>query len=163
MDLSSTIIGLVVLGLFLLPALIITKANKKKAQRLQNIIMEEAVKNELTITESDNWNEAAIGIDMKNDKIIFIDESQRENDVRIINLKDVRSVRTSPAIQNIRNQKKEHEKESQLSLSLLFKEPSRPEIDITFYVAGFGKLTKIERGRFEKWSKILGKRFGILA
>ena len=161
MDLSAIIIGLAILGLFLFPVILISRSGKKKMKRLSDEIMTEASKNELTISENDSWNESAIGMDVKNDKIIFIDESHSEKVVRLINLKDVKSFSTSPDLTKGNSRNTDYEKEPRLSLNFIFKDPSKSETNITFYIAGFGKLTKTEQHLFEKWSGIIGKRFGL--
>lgn len=160
MNITVTIIGLALLGLFLLPALIISKSVKSKGTRLLKYLMSEATKNELIISDSDGWNELAIGIDEKNDKIIYIDGSSYEKVISIFSLKDVRSFRTIPDLTNKKGQNINYNKENKLGLSFIFKDSLKAEINIPFYIVGFGKLTDNEKHLFEKWSEVICKKIG---
>ena len=157
MNIATTIIGLALLGLFILPVIFISKSGRGKEKRLLKEVLAEASKNELIITESDSWNESALGIDEKNDKIIYIDESGTEKINTIFSLKDVKSFKTIPDFKTKKRQNSNYKNEKKLSLSFIFMDPAKSDINITFYIAGFGKMTDAEQLLFEKWSAVILK------
>jgi hypothetical protein len=70
MNTSITIIGLIILALFLLPWVIISRSSKGTVKRLVKDLHSEASNNELIISDCDSWGESTIGIDEKKNKII---------------------------------------------------------------------------------------------
>ena len=159
MDTSTTIIGLVILALFVIPVMLLSRSGKNKSKRLLNDLKSEALNNELVISDCDSWNESALGIDEQNNKIIFIDDSHGGREVKIFSLKDVKEFKTFPALTNKNYQYDDYEKENKLALSFIFKERLKSNIDITFFIAGFSRLSKNEAHLFEKWADIISKRF----
>ena len=153
---SATIIGLITFGLFLLPFLFISKSKKKKNEKFIDDLMDEAKKADVTIADKDLWNDSIIGIDDKAETIIFIDESRSEKDVRVFNMNDVKSVRFFPDISK-KNPNPDYKPESKLGITFFFKESSKSEVNLVFYMAGFGSLTKQERELFEKWTDRIRK------
>ena len=156
MNTSSTIIGVVLLALFIIPIVLISRSSRKKRNRLNDEILEIAQKHDLKISDSNTWNESALAIDEEKNKIIFIDETHGEKEVKIFGTKELRSFRTIPDIH--KDKSIDLRKEARLGLSFLFKESSKPEINITFYIAGFGELSKHEKQLFEKWSEKIRNR-----
>jgi hypothetical protein len=154
---TDTLIGIGLLCLFLLPVILIARSGKSKKGRLINDLMSEASKNGLFISESDSWNDSALGLDAKNKKIIYIDENGSEKKVSIFSLSDLKSFKTIPDIKNNKGQKLDLEREKNLSLILNFRDPSKSEVNISFFIAGFGKMTKTEKDLFEKWSGLILK------
>lgn len=161
MDITTTIIGLLLLALFIVPVIFLSKSGKKKKTRLSKDIQSEASRNNLSLTKFDSWNESAIGIDDKNGKVIYIDESHADKDVRIFNLKDVKSFKTFPDLTNKSRQNTDYKKEPKISMGITFRDPSKSDLEITFYVPGFGKLKEEEKLLFEKWSEIIKKSLGL--
>ena len=160
MNTSITIIGIIILALFLLPWVIISRSSKGTVKRLVKNLNSEASINELIISDCDSWGESTIGIDEKKNKIIYVDESHGDKDVKIFSLKDVEVFKTIPDLTNKKYQHNEYKKTNKVGLSFIFRERSRSDINITFYVAGFGGLSKKEEHIFEKWSEIIRKKLG---
>ena len=157
MNITTTIIGLAILMLFIAPVILFMRNSKRKTGKLIDRIHAEALKSGLTIDESDSWNETAIGIDDKNGKVICVDISHGEEDIRIISLKDLKSVRCTPDVSLTNNKKTDYRKESRLSITFSFREASRSDYTITFFIAGFGSLSKKQEELFEKWGRRLRK------
>ncbi len=156
---ANTLIGIGLLCLFLLPVILISRSGKRKKSRLINDLMAEASKSGLFITESDSWDDSALGLDSKNKKIVYIDENGSEKKVNIFSLSEVKSFKTTPDISNNKGQKPNLDNSNNLSLIFSFKDPAKSEINISFYIVGFGKMTKAEKELFEKWSGLISKGF----
>ena len=151
MNISTTIIGLAVLSLFIIPVFIIAKTKKKKIESLKNDLLYEAKKAGITIADTDNWNDSILGIDEKNETIIYIDENRDEKEIRVFNINDVKSVRFFPDITK-KNSNPDYKKEPKLCISFFFKDPAKSEVNLEFFTAGFGELSKKEQNLFEKWT-----------
>lgn len=158
MSIANTIIGLGILLLFVVPVILISRSAKNKKSRLLNDLMSEASKNGLFIAESDSWDDSVIGLDTKNKKIVYIDENDSEKKVNIFSFSDLKSFKTVPNLTS-KGQKLNFENVNNLSLIFGFKDPSKSELNLNFYMAGFGKMTKAEKELFEKWSALISKYY----
>ena len=156
MNTSTTIIGLVILGLFILPFILISKSKKKKIEQLKNFLTDEAKKIGVTISDIDYWNDSALGIDDKEETFIFINENHDEKEVRVFNINEMKSVRFIPDITK-KNSKIDYKKEQKLCISILFKESVKSEVNLVFFTAGFGYVSKQEQELFEKWTNKIKK------
>jgi len=147
---STTIIGLIILALFIIPVFLISKSKKKKSEQLKNDLMNEAKKAGITIADTDHWNDSVLGIDDKEETIIYIDESRNEKEIHVFNMNEVKSVKFFPDITNEKS-KIDYNKEPKLCITLFFKESAKAEVNLTFFTANFGNLSKHEQNLFEKW------------
>lgn len=150
MDTSITIIGLIVLAMFILPVFLIIKSKKKRIEQMKSDLMDEAKKAGITIVDTDYWNNSILGIDDKEKTIIYIDEDSNEKKIRIFNIDDVKTVKFFPDITK-KNLNPDYKKEPKLCISFFFKDSAKYEVNLEFFTAGFGNLTKVEQSLFEKW------------
>ena len=144
------------LALFCIPFFLLSKSKQKKDDNLVNNLMDEAKKANVTIADKDSWNDSIIGIDDKEETIIFLDDSRGEKSIRVFNISEVKTVKFFPDI-NKKNSTPDYKKEPKLAITFFFKEPSRSEINLVFFMAGFGALTKQERELSEKWANKIKK------
>lgn len=150
MNLSTTIIGLAILALFAIPVFLIAKSAKKKIEKLKDSLTDEAKKTGVTIADTDYWNDSILGIDDREETVIYIDGSHSEREISTFNMRDVKSVRFFPDI--TKNPNPDYKKEPKLGISFFFKETAKSEVNVMFFMAGFGDLSKHEQGLFEKWT-----------
>src|SRR5665648_110141 len=131
MDLSTTIIGLMILSLFILPVILIARAGKSKGKKFEKDFFSEVSRNELKISEKDIWNEFAIGIDTSRNQIIYLDWSGPDRINIIFDLKDVKVFESMPSYgeQNKKNFK--YKNVDRLGLRFHFKESVKPDVNIT--------------------------------
>jgi hypothetical protein len=47
----------------------------------------------------------------------------------------------------------DYKKEPKLGISFYFKDSAKSEVNLEFFTAGFGDLTRQEQNLFEKWTK----------
>lgn len=81
MDLTSAIIGLVMLGLFVLPIVIMSTSNKKKNQLLLNELKGLAAQNNHEISEYDIQTQFSIGITPQGERIFFVRKGEHPSDI----------------------------------------------------------------------------------
>ena len=155
MDLSTSIIGLLILAIFILPVILISRAGKGKGKKFEKDLFSEASKNELIISEKAFWNEYAIGIDTSNNKIIYLDWSGPERINIIFDLKDVKVFEPVPSYGEMNKKNFNYKKVERLGLRFCFKDSVKPDVNITFYIAGIGQQSDDEVKLFKKWSGII--------
>jgi hypothetical protein len=154
MDLTTTIIGLLILALFILPIILISMAGKGKGKKFEKEFFSEVSRNELKISEKDFCNEFAIGIDTSTNKVIYFDWSGPDRFKIIFDLADVKIFESIPGFKELNKKNFTYKNVNRLGLRFQFKEPDKPEVNITFYLAGFGKLSDQEAKLFKKWLDI---------
>ncbi|MBP7731720.1 MAG: hypothetical protein KA114_08810 [Bacteroidales bacterium] len=154
MDIANLIIGIVILAFFIVPVLLLSRSGKNKRNKLLKDLEAEASNNGIILTESDVWNESALGFDSSSGTVIFVDESKSEKEISIFNLADVKSFRTIPPVNSKESDIADLKKENRLALEFSFKKPGKSNIVINFYISGFGKMTEHEQKLFRKWSAL---------
>jgi len=155
MDLSTTIIGLLILTLFILPVILISRSGKSKGKKFEKDFFSEVSINELKISEKDFWDEFAIGIDTSRNKIIYLDWSGPDRINIIFDLNDVKAFETIPGYRELNKKNFNYKNVNRLGLRFHFKESVKPDVNITFYIAGFGQITDDEIKLFKKWLDII--------
>lgn len=152
MDIANLIIGIVILAFFIVPVLLLSQSGKNKKKKLLKDLETEASIKGIKLTESDCWNESALGFDSSSGTVVFVDESKSERETSIFNLADVKSFRTLPPVNSKESDIADLKKENRLALEFSFKKPGKSNVVINFYISGFGKMTEHEQKLFRKWS-----------
>jgi len=158
MDLSTTIIGLLLMALFLLPVILISRAGRSKRVNFEKVFFSEVSRNKLNISEKDFFNEFAIGIDTSRNKIIYLDWRGWDMVNLIFDLKDVKVFESVPSYGEQKKKNFNYKNVDRLGLRFHFKEFAKPDVNITFYIAGFGRITDDEVKLFTKWLGIIRKK-----
>jgi len=158
MDLSTTIIGLLLLALFIFPVILISRSGKSKGKKFEKELFSESSKNELIISDKALWDEQAIGIDTAKNKIIYLDWNGPERINYIFELKDVKIFETEPSLSERNKKSFSYKKVERLGLKFSFKDSNKQDINITFYIAGIGQQIDDQVKLFEKWSKVIGDK-----
>jgi len=96
MNLSTTIIGLLVMSIFIVPVLLLTRSGKRKAKQFERDFFSVVSRNKLLISEKSFWSDYAIGVDSSKNIIIYMDKSGPEMIDKIISISDVKDFYTFP-------------------------------------------------------------------
>jgi len=163
MELSTTIIGLLLLALFIFPIIMMSRSGKSKGKKFEKDFFSEVSINKLKISDKDLWSESAIGIDTEKDQMIYIDWSGSQ---KVSNIFELKSVKVFEPIPSFAEQNKKNfniTKVSKLGLRFSFKEAVKPDINITFYIAGLGQITDEEINLFKKWQSVIKKKLDTKA
>ena len=155
MDISTTIIGLLVLTIFILPVILISRSGKSKKKQFEKDFFSQASMNELKISDKDFWSEYAIGIDSLNSKILYLDWSKPERSNVIFDLKDVKVFEPFPGFKEREKPNFNYNTTQRLGMKFSFKNPAVKSISIIFYFPGFGKMSDHDIRLFEKWTEIV--------
>lgn len=90
MDLSTTIIGVAILVLCLVPLALANNKKKKRQQQLLQALMGLAESHYCKITQYDLWQNTAIGIDENAGCIFFVKKSDGANSLEKVHLAAIR-------------------------------------------------------------------------
>ena len=84
MDIQTTIIGVIILLLCLLPFLLLGVKNKNKRKKVFQILLDIAKRNQTYINKSEFWSQSVIGIDTSK-KILFFSKNANDNNAYTTN------------------------------------------------------------------------------
>lgn len=158
MSISTTIIGILLLALFIVPVIIISRTGRNKGKALLKELHSQAQTNGLEIGENDFWNDSVLGFDTGKGKVIYLSAADGRIKQLIFGLDEVRTITTIPDLSGRKRQDDIYKNGKKLGLVFSFTDKSRPDLEINFYVPGFGKMTESERQLFEKWAGIFSAR-----
>lgn len=155
MDISFIVVCLILVGGVFIPFFLFNAAGKKTAIRIENKVKEVITKNNLNISESENWGDTYIGLDTKQRKFLYLKFKVSENveelvDLDTINICQIVEKRKSVKI----NDKKELIVEK-LDIDILLK--NGKSLLLNFYDNYENRTEDFEHARAEKWKAILNR------
>jgi|JI9StandDraft_1071089.scaffolds.fasta_scaffold568949_1 hypothetical protein len=148
MDTPTTIIGLVILLICLLPFLLISNKNAKKKKIRIQYLNDSAQKTNGTIHKNEFWSQSGIGLDTKNKVVYYSNETSIANSYTTINLKGIQScsiVRTEDSSKAI----------SKLDLQLNHAENRKLDLHINFFDKEKNILLANELEIINRWHKTI--------
>lgn len=125
MDFGTTIIGIIIILLCLLPFVLFSYSNAKKRKKKVQILVDFAKTKNYKITQNDLWNKYIIAIDEDNKEFFFSMDSSALDSYLMIDLKEVNKCHL---IQHKSNSNLER-----LGLELEFYDKIRPNLYFEFY------------------------------
>jgi len=94
MDLTTSIIGAIIVALCITPLVMAHNKRKKRERKLLQSLVDNAASHSGRITNHDIWANTAIGIDAADNRLYFLRRKEAEEDVhQQVSLNDIRSVR----------------------------------------------------------------------
>lgn len=148
MDTPTTIIGVAILLICLLPFLLINNKNVKKKKIRIQYLNDSAQKTNGTIHKSEFWSQSGIGLDTKNRVVYYSNETSIANSYTVINLKGIQNcsiIRTEDNNKAI----------TQLDLQLQHAESTKSNIYINFFDKEKNILLVNELEIINRWHKII--------
>lgn len=154
MDFGTTIIGVVIILLCILPFVIKAINSKRKEQQLLNNLFSIAKEKNCAITEHSVWNNSAIGIDNTNKALFFINTKNNYNKhILLQEASKCRVVNTNRIVGTGSNSSKVIDK-----LELMITLKNKSEVVIEFYNTEHDSLSLTsEIQLMEKWNAIINK------
>lgn len=156
MDIGTTISGLVLTFICVLPIIIISRSSAKKKQFFMQAINKLASQGNDIITATDIWGSAAIGFAADTHKVFFYTKSADYEVAKTVNLNEMRACR----IVNISSASGSKESQSRvidrLELALVSRTPGMPETVLEFYNTERNKYTLTRELQLtDKWAGII--------
>lgn len=154
MDTSSTLIGLVILAVFILP-IILLHSSRKKRERKQLELFDQYVSSKgLSLKQRELWNHYAIGMDVERNQLFYSKHHLDDNREQIVPLAEVALCEiTREMIRPTSNSSEDDLVLDRLELSLRFKESGRQNLRLEFYNREESTGLSDELELTEKWRK----------
>lgn len=85
----TTILGLLMLSLFVVPAYLVIQKQKKDKKKLEKFLSELENEKNIRLSEHETWRNKIIGVDYGSQKALFIIRDKTHNETQIIDLKEI--------------------------------------------------------------------------
>ncbi|HET6527471.1 MAG TPA: hypothetical protein VFG39_01850 [Balneolaceae bacterium] len=150
MDLTTIIIAIVGLSIFIIPVILDQRSKKKRSTGIEKEFLRLAKNQHLKITYYDVWrNSRAIGIDKTSGKIFFFKKEDGNDQKVLIDLAQVKKCSISKTSRGRKNST------DQVSLIFTFSKSEKPEKRLAFYHKGQDQTMQNEMELAEKWLSII--------
>ena len=147
MDLTTTIIGVAILALCILPLAMAHNKKKKKEQQLLQALTDLAGSYSCKISQHDLWQNTAIGIDESAKCVFFIKNSNGDGSLQKVHLAGVRGSHINGNADLARAEK--------LELILVHASVNEPETVLEFYNPEISMQLHDELLLVKKWQDII--------
>jgi hypothetical protein len=152
MNLTITLIAVLMIVLAIVPFLLINRKKKKAEEQFLQSFLNMAKKNNNDITSYDLWNKSAIGLDKKNHKLFYCKKSAENLLALEIDLSEIQKCQVVNSNRSVVSQTVI----DKISLVLVNRDKSKPETMIEFYNNDIDSLNlNGEVQLTEKWHKII--------
>jgi hypothetical protein len=151
MDSETTIIGIILLLICIVPFLVITKKKATKRRNKLKILTNSVQKMNGAIYQNEFWNHYGIGLDKTNKMLYFSTQSDEENSYEVISLK------SSTACSIIKKQDNSNSITG-LGLQLDFTDKSKPTVYLPFYERDRNIVLVNELDLIQRWSTTINEQ-----
>lgn len=155
MDTGSTIIGVVITVLCLLPFMLMSVNRKRKEKQLLNLFDQASKKQNCTITKHEHCGDFVIGIDENKKGLFFLNYLKTNTDVYFVDLTKIQLCKVVTISRIHKADDIVHQITDRLELKLTPFDKNSPEIKLEFFnsetnVQMYGELQAIE-----KWNTLV--------
>lgn len=150
MDLTTIIIAIIGLSIFIVPVILDQRSKKKRSKGIEQEFLHSAKNQSLKITYYDVWrNSTAIGINKTSGKIFFLKKEDGNDQKVLIDLAQVKKCSISKTSRGRKNST------DQISLIFTFSKSDKPEQRLVFYRKDQDQTMQNEIELAEKWLSII--------
>ena len=150
MDLGTSIIGIIIVAICILPFILIGFNNSKKRKKTLQHLSDTAKTNNCTIEKSEFWHLTAIGIDQSNKMLFF---TRRTDDTAIYKTIDLSQIQKC----NLVRTESTNRAIGKLELQLEFFDKNKPNVSLEFYDKDQSMSLVNEIEISVKWHKIINQ------
>jgi len=147
--------GIILLLIFILPFIAISRSRKKKEQSFITALNSLAEKSNCNITEYETWHNRAIGIDKNAHKLFFLQRTDNYITEKEINLTETEKCHAEKTNRTMKQGKETYSVIEKLELAFQLRDKQQSETLLEFYNVEKDSLTPAEELRLlEKWLEI---------
>ncbi len=157
MDIQSILVNLAVVSFILVPYFLLIYLGQKQHREVGKIFRKEAKKLGLNIDEYDRWNNNALGIDFKQQKLLLAVRKDQDVVVETISLSNIKASTVKPVKHTAKGVDKPIEVLDKVYLELTPYDGTTP-IMLCLFDAGYTFEQDYEIKHAEKWSKLINSR-----
>lgn len=156
MESGTTIIGLILLFIMVLPFILLSKKKSKGGKHFLSILFDLAKKNNSKISEHELWNNVAVGIDRDTHQLYFIRKTATNNIVYNIDLSEIQKCRLVNSNRKVNYKGGSYNVIDRLELAFTYCDKIKPEIILEFYNSEYDSVAlNGELQLASKWLKII--------
>lgn len=155
MDLTTLLIGVAALAIFIVPVLMIQVANRRRDKRRIKAFKQLAAQNGLTLTKYDTWGESCIGVDEEKKKVYFSTGSNGQASSTLVNLSDVQTCSVSSDGKSLKTKEYNSALTERVSLDFWNGNGKQPEKSFLFFDKSIDSTLTDELLLAQKWEKII--------
>tara|TARA_R110000868_G_scaffold243515_1_gene499525 strand:- start:621 stop:1112 length:492 start_codon:yes stop_codon:yes gene_type:complete len=155
MDQGSTIIGLIILALCIIPFIIIRRNKIKRERLMLKSLTDLANLHNCKINEHELCGDYAIGIDKLKNYLFFYKKMKDKETTQFINLESINSCKILNSSRTIKNKQEKYHVIDRLSLSLKPNLEHKKEQILEFFNSDYNSQTYGELQSIEKWLKLV--------
>lgn len=155
MDLELVIISVILIASVFVPFFIIDFSGKSGIKQMKKLFKLEQVKNNLKLTEQENWGNTFIGVDREQNKMLFMKFSEVDPSIHLIDLSKIQVCEIDSKIASVKTKMKKENILQKLNLRISPKDTRYPEVILNFYDSEGIYGEDFEVARAEKWKIIL--------
>lgn len=152
MDLGTTIIGVILVLICIIPIVIINSNRKKKDRLTVKALYEYAENNLCKIDYHDMWLNAAIGIDKDNKTLFFLKGNHKEHAIKKVDLQQIRACNVLPL-----DGMDKAERIDKLELALFPQSKNEPTILLEVYNSDISFQLANELMIARKWDRLINQ------
>ncbi len=160
MDFSTAIVGIIILSVFIIPVILMTRKNKNKTKLLLNSLQRMANQYQSEIDQYETFNTFAIGIDSLHKQAYFYKDNKRKNENYHVDLTEIKECKPEVITHKIKEGKKTSQVIDSVALQLI-PTSSNKRILLEFYNADEGLQLNGELKAIEKWSKLINQQLVV--
>lgn len=159
MNAFSLILGLIFVGIFIIPVVIFQRSQNKAMRELSRSFKRVAVSNGININQSDFWdNTYGIGIDEKNNKLLYIKHSNASDQVSVLDVNDVEKCSVEKQTENHNSKHKQETVLNHVNLAIIRRSSGQTKDLLEFYDESVSPRLNTELVLAEKWQKVISNR-----
>lgn len=164
MDFGSTIVGVIVLLICIIPFVVLSRNNRKRKQIVVDRLNQLAERSNCSISRFDIWNNSAVGIDDTAHQAFFtrkINDTETALQINLLDVQKCRLMNTGRTVNPAEGNQKVIEK---LELVFTYRNKDKRETSLEFYNRDFDSLTLSgELQLIEKWGKIFNDTISVFS
>jgi len=155
MDTSFITICLVLVGIIFIPFFLFNMSGKSASKKVKEAAKALSTKNKLTISQSELWGNSYIGIDEKEQKIVFLKFSENEIYERVVAISSIKDcmILEQRKFFKVKNKKDSHLEKLDLKITL----KSGQSFELNFYDEKLNYSEDFEVKRVQKWKSLINQ------
>jgi len=159
MNTFSLIFGLAILGLFLIPVFYFQRTQNKAMRELAKSFKQFAASNSINISKSDFWdNMYGIGIDDKNNKVLYVKHNNQNDVVAVLDMNDVDKCTIEKLTENHHTKRNHETVVNHVNLVITHSNGNKNKDLLEFYDESVSPRLNSELVLAEKWQKLISKK-----
>ncbi|GGG50325.1 hypothetical protein [Bizionia arctica] len=159
MEIHSTYIGIIIALIILLPLILIQSTQKRQKRRVKKDFIDEALKNNLKVTEPDFWGTYyTIAMDEAANKLIYSKIIDAEHNVTVIDLNQIDSCEIVKTQRNFKNKTTNKIETDRIDLVVGYKTSGKSKDILEFYNVDVNFEMSNEMALLEKWQTKIKSR-----